>query len=59
MSRTSSCCASRSAIRGLSSTIVGTSDMDHLRSNVALAEKGPLPVDLYEPAKARLVLGGE
>ncbi len=43
----------------LSSTIVGTSDMDHLRANVALAEKGPLPVDLYEPAKARLVLGGE
>jgi aryl-alcohol dehydrogenase-like predicted oxidoreductase len=38
----------------LSSTIVGTSDLGHLRSNVAIAEKGPLPADLYEKAKARL-----
>jgi hypothetical protein len=28
--------------------------VDHLRSNVAIAEKGPLPADLYEEAKARL-----
>ncbi len=38
----------------LSSTIVGTSNIDHLRSNLAIAEKGPLPADLYEEAKARL-----
>jgi aryl-alcohol dehydrogenase-like predicted oxidoreductase len=38
----------------LSSTIVGTSDAGHLRSNVAIAEKGPLPADLYQEAKARL-----
>jgi aryl-alcohol dehydrogenase-like predicted oxidoreductase len=38
----------------LSSTIVGTSSIGHLRSNVAIAEKGPLPADLYETAKARL-----
>jgi aryl-alcohol dehydrogenase-like predicted oxidoreductase len=38
----------------LSSTIVGTSDIDHLRSNVAIAEKGPLPADLYREAKRRL-----
>jgi aryl-alcohol dehydrogenase-like predicted oxidoreductase len=39
---------------GLSSTIVGTSNLDHLRSNLAFAEKGPLPADLYEEAKRRL-----
>lgn len=38
----------------LSSTIVGTSSLDHLRSNLAIAEKGPLPHDLYEAAKRRL-----
>jgi aryl-alcohol dehydrogenase-like predicted oxidoreductase len=39
---------------GLSSTIVGTANMEHLRSNVAIAEKGPLPADLYQEAKRRL-----
>jgi aryl-alcohol dehydrogenase-like predicted oxidoreductase len=39
---------------GLSSTIVGTANIEHLRSNVAIAEKGPLPADLYEEAKRRL-----
>jgi len=39
---------------GLSSTIVGTANPEHLRSNVAIAEKGPLPADLYEEAKRRL-----
>ena len=39
---------------GLSSTIVGTSSLDHLRSNLAIAAKGPLPGDLYEEAKRRL-----
>jgi aryl-alcohol dehydrogenase-like predicted oxidoreductase len=38
----------------LSSTIVGTSNLDHLASNLAIAEEGPLPVDLYEEAKQRL-----
>jgi aryl-alcohol dehydrogenase-like predicted oxidoreductase len=38
----------------LSSTIVGTSNIQHLRSNLAFAEKGPLPADLYEEAKRRL-----
>jgi aryl-alcohol dehydrogenase-like predicted oxidoreductase len=39
---------------GLSSTIVGTSNPEHLRSNLAWAEKGPLPKELYEEAKRRL-----
>jgi aryl-alcohol dehydrogenase-like predicted oxidoreductase len=39
---------------GLSSTIVGTSRVDHLESNIAVAEKGPLPADLYAEAKRRL-----
>jgi aryl-alcohol dehydrogenase-like predicted oxidoreductase len=38
----------------LSSTIVGTSNIDHLRSNLAIAAKGPLPADLYEKARQRL-----
>jgi aryl-alcohol dehydrogenase-like predicted oxidoreductase len=36
---------------GLSTTIIGTSSLDHLASNLAIAEKGPLPPDLYERAK--------
>ena len=39
---------------GLSSTIVGTSSLEHLQSNLAIAEKGPLPAELYEEAKRRL-----
>ncbi|HEY2508867.1 MAG TPA: aldo/keto reductase [Streptosporangiaceae bacterium] len=39
---------------GLSTTIVGTSNIDHLRANIAVAEKGPLPADLYEAAKQAL-----
>ena len=35
----------------LSSTIVGTSNAGHLRANLAVAAKGPLPTDLYEQAK--------
>lgn len=42
----------------LSSTIVGTSSIDHLRSNLAIAAKGPLPADLYEKAKQRLTPAG-
>ena len=39
---------------GLSTTIVGTSSAEHLRSNLAAAAKGPLPPDVYEQAKRRL-----
>ncbi len=39
---------------GLSTTIVGTSSADHLRSNLAVAEQGPLPTDLYQEARRRL-----
>jgi aryl-alcohol dehydrogenase-like predicted oxidoreductase len=39
---------------GLSSTIVGTANPAHLDANVAVAERGPLPDDLYEEAKKRL-----
>jgi aryl-alcohol dehydrogenase-like predicted oxidoreductase len=38
----------------LSTTIVGTANPAHLASNIALAEQGPLPADLYEEAKKRL-----
>ena len=41
---------------GLSTTIVGTSNPVHLAGNIATAEKGPLPADLYEQAKKRLPL---
>jgi aryl-alcohol dehydrogenase-like predicted oxidoreductase len=41
---------------GLSSTIVGTSKSDHLRANLDVAAKGPLPAELYEQAKKRLTL---
>ena len=40
----------------LSSTIVGTSSPDHLRGNVAIAAKGPLPADLYQRARDALQL---
>src|SRR5579863_4168326 len=42
---------------GCSSTIVGTSKIEHLGSNLAIAAKGPLPPDLYEEAKRRLPTG--
>ena len=42
---------------GLSTTIVGTSKVEHLEANIAVAEKGPLPPDLYEEAKRRLPAG--
>ena len=38
----------------LSSTIVGTASLDHLTSNLAVAQKGPLPADLYQEARRRL-----
>jgi len=42
---------------GLSSTIVGTSRLDHLQSNIEMASRGPLPADLYEEARRRLPAG--
>jgi aryl-alcohol dehydrogenase-like predicted oxidoreductase len=39
----------------LSSAIVGTSNAGHLRGNLAIARKGPLPDDLYEEVRKRLV----
>jgi aryl-alcohol dehydrogenase-like predicted oxidoreductase len=38
----------------LHTTIVGTSNPDHLQANVAAAAKGPLPADLYGEALRRL-----
>jgi aryl-alcohol dehydrogenase-like predicted oxidoreductase len=38
----------------LSTTIVGTSNPGHLAGNIAMAEKGPLPADLYAEAKKLL-----
>jgi aryl-alcohol dehydrogenase-like predicted oxidoreductase len=38
----------------LHTTIVGTSNPDHLADNVAAATKGPLPADQYAAAKERL-----
>jgi aryl-alcohol dehydrogenase-like predicted oxidoreductase len=43
----------------LSTTIVGTANPGHLESNIAIAEKGPLPADLYAEAKSRLKLADE
>jgi aryl-alcohol dehydrogenase-like predicted oxidoreductase len=39
---------------GLSTTIVGTRNLDHLKSNITVAAKGPLPADLYDAVKNRL-----
>jgi aryl-alcohol dehydrogenase-like predicted oxidoreductase len=39
---------------GLTTTIVGTSSVDHLRANLAIAELGPLPSEVYQSAKERL-----
>jgi aryl-alcohol dehydrogenase-like predicted oxidoreductase len=40
-------------------TIVGTLDPAHLQENLAVAEKGPLPDDVYAEAKKRLDAAGE
>ena len=39
---------------GLSTTIVGTKNPDHLRDNIEAARKGPLPPDVVAEAKKRL-----
>jgi aryl-alcohol dehydrogenase-like predicted oxidoreductase len=38
----------------LTSTIVGTSSLEHLASNLAIAQRGPLPADVYAEARKRL-----
>lgn len=40
-------------------TIVGTTSLDHMRSNLDAARAGPLPPDLYAEARARLSSAGE
>ena len=42
----------------LDTTIVGTSSIEHLRDNVATANKGPLPEDVVVEAKRRLTAAG-
>jgi aryl-alcohol dehydrogenase-like predicted oxidoreductase len=39
---------------GLSTTIVGTKNPDHLKDNLEAARKGPLPDDVLAEAKRRL-----
>ena len=42
----------------LDTTIVGTANPAHLRDNVAVLQKGPLPAELYAEAKRRLAEAG-
>jgi aryl-alcohol dehydrogenase-like predicted oxidoreductase len=42
------------SLPALTSTIVGTSSLEHLAANLAMAEKGPLPGDVYAEAVKRL-----
>jgi aryl-alcohol dehydrogenase-like predicted oxidoreductase len=42
----------------LHTTIVGTSSAEHFAANLAAAEQGPLPDDLYDEAKKRLTEAG-
>ena len=42
----------------LDTTIVGTANPSHLRDNVAILRKGPLPAALYAEAKQRLTAAG-
>ena len=39
---------------GMSTTIVGTMNPDHLAQNIASVRKGPLPADIYAETKRRL-----
>jgi aryl-alcohol dehydrogenase-like predicted oxidoreductase len=41
----------------VNTTIVGTSNPAHMASNIVIAEKGPLPRELYEEAKRRFPVG--
>jgi aryl-alcohol dehydrogenase-like predicted oxidoreductase len=42
----------------LDTTIVGTANPAHLRDNVEILRKGPLPADVYSEAKRRLTAAG-
>jgi len=42
----------------LDTTIVGTANAEHLRHNVTILQKGPLPAALYAEAKQRLLAAG-
>jgi aryl-alcohol dehydrogenase-like predicted oxidoreductase len=42
----------------LDTTIVGTVSPEHLQTNLAILELGPLPSGLYEEAKRRLAAAG-
>lgn len=42
----------------LDTTIVGTVNPAHLRTNLDILQQGPLPSDLYEEAKRRLAFAG-
>jgi aryl-alcohol dehydrogenase-like predicted oxidoreductase len=44
---------------GMTTTIVGTKNPDHLMENLRTAAKGPLTADVYEEAKRRLLQAGE
>jgi aryl-alcohol dehydrogenase-like predicted oxidoreductase len=44
--------------RGVSTVIVGTRDLSHLRSNIAAAERGTLPPDVYKKAQEKLASVG-
>ena len=44
---------------GISTAIVGTASVEHLRHNVSMAQKGPLPADMSAALRARFAaLGG-
>jgi aryl-alcohol dehydrogenase-like predicted oxidoreductase len=43
---------------GLSTTIVGTKNLEHLRDNLRIAAKGPLPSSVVAEAKRRLAVAG-
>jgi aryl-alcohol dehydrogenase-like predicted oxidoreductase len=43
---------------GLDTTIVGTSSVDHLRDNLAVAAQGPLPDNILAEARSRLAGAG-
>lgn len=42
---------------GMSTTIVGTKNPEHLAANVKAAQRGPLPATVYEEARRRLPAG--
>jgi aryl-alcohol dehydrogenase-like predicted oxidoreductase len=46
------------ALPGLSTTIVGTSSLEHLQRNLEVAAQGPLPADVVAEAKRRLDAAG-